>query len=106
MKQSLDDIICQAAADKELGVFLPPKWGYTFFLPDPSKLIANTELVAADDEGAWGTEGVISTRIAVPGSASCLVGSVSSNPADVLIHPLTTGGFFFFPSSEEVQETG
>lgn len=106
MKQSLDDIICQAAADKELGVFVPPKWGYTFFLPDPSKLIANTELVAADDEGAWGTEGVISTRIAVPGSASCLAGSVSSNPADVLIHPLTTGGFVFFPSSEEVQETG
>lgn len=91
---------------KSLGLFYRPKWGCTFFLPDPSKLSTNTELITGGDEGAWGTEGMISIRMAVPGSASCLLGSVSSNPAGVLIHPHAAGGFGFFPSSEEAQATG
>lgn len=56
MKQSLDDISCWAAADKELGVFFPPKMEFHILPTIAEKLNANTKLISGGDEGAWGTE--------------------------------------------------
>lgn len=59
MKQSLDDFICQAAADKQSTFcLLFPKPGLlvVFHPPDPSVPHTDTALSAREAKGACGTE--------------------------------------------------
>lgn len=82
IKQTLDDIICQAAADKQNFFFFPSRNSATLdFPPSRPKCTPRQHCVQCPgSQGCWGMEGVISAITDVLGN------NVYNNTAGVVIH--------------------